>query len=73
MKSFVKTLSVTVLVCYSLISFFAWDFTALATCEPSLRIVFAFVTLFIASMAEALFIDIQNDKNDKSFHNSKRL
>lgn len=72
MKSAVKTFAVTAVVNYILVSFFNWDFTALATCEAVFRIIFFVVTLIIAGITQGIFIDIENEAKNKSFHSNRR-
>jgi hypothetical protein len=71
MKSAVKTFAVTAVVNYILVVFFNWDFKALATCEPIFRIIFFVVTVIMTGMAEAIFVDIANDKKN-SFNQNRR-
>ena len=71
MKSFVKVFAVTVLVNYLLVSFFSWDFASLAKCEAIFRIIFFFSSLIIGGMFQAILLDEENAKKDKSFHSRR--
>lgn len=66
MKNYIKTLAVTAVVFYALVSFVSWSFTTLAHCPMMGRVMFLIVVGFTSLMAEAM-LDSEREKA-KSFH-----
>ena len=55
MKNFAKTLTITLLALYSIVSFVSFDLTTLFDCHGGFRAIFLIIALFISAIVESGF------------------